>query len=79
MSARWADTDDADRKYRAARDEAQRRANETGYDHGIEVNNLFREFHVFMLPKKGNRYGHELRCEVVWCADYDKIQPGHGP
>lgn len=64
-------------EYREARAKAQRTANATGYDFGIE-RNLF-GWSVFMLPKRENRYGHELRCEVVHCESIDKCKPGHGP
>jgi hypothetical protein len=65
------------RAYRAARAEAQSKANATGYDHGIERNAI--GWSVFMLPQKQNRYGHELRCEVVSCEHLDRRQKGHGP
>jgi hypothetical protein len=32
-----------------------------------------------MLPQRKNRYGFELRCEVVECENLDRCQPGHGP
>lgn len=51
--------------YRTARAEAQRKANELGFDHGLEANDLFRTWHVFLLPEPKNRCGYELRCEVV--------------
>lgn len=35
----------------------------TGRDYGIEKNAF--GFAVFMLPRPENRFGHELRCEVV--------------
>lgn len=75
----WAYTEAGTANYRAARAEAQKRADETGFDYGIERNDLFKEFRVFMLPQKSNRTGHELRCEVVSCADLSKCQRGHGP
>lgn len=65
--------------YPAARADAQKRADETGCDHGLEWNAVCREFHVFMLPQKRNRYGHELRCEVVYPTNLDKTREGHGP
>jgi hypothetical protein len=70
---------DLDTRYRDARSDAQARANETGYDYGIELNELFKTWHVFMLPMKKHRCGHELRCEVVMCDDVKKCRPGHGP
>ncbi len=65
----WTQTDDGFAKYKAAREDAQKKANET---------DLFKSFHVFMLPKRVNRCGHELRCEVVSCEILEKCQPGHG-
>jgi len=75
----WRSTPEGREKYRAARERAQALANELGFDHGLEANDVFREFRVFMLPAKANRYGFELRCEVVMCGYLDKCQPGHGP
>jgi len=75
----WRNTAEGDTKYRAARAKAQQSANETGYDYGLEANDVFREFSVFMLPQKQNRCGHELRCEVVSSERLERCQPGHGP
>lgn len=75
----WKETDDGRRKYASAREEAQRKANANGFDHGIEANDTFREFVVFILPQKVNRRGFELRCEVVSCDDVARCQAGHGP
>lgn len=74
----WTMTPEGDEKYRAARREAQDAANRDGFDRGLERNDLFKSFHVFMLPRRENRYGHELRCEVVSCEDLTKCQVGHG-
>ena len=63
--------------YQHQRAIAQAQANATGYDYGVEK--LGREYNVFMLPQKRNRYGHERQCEVVMCDDMSKCQPGHGP
>jgi len=65
--------------YKQARASAQAKANETGYDHGLELNTVFKTWNVFMLPCKRNRYGHELRCEVVSCEHLNRCKPGHGP
>jgi hypothetical protein len=65
--AAWRDTPAGRAAYLAARDEAQAKANETGYDYGLEANDIFKQWRVFMLPRKENRTGHELRCEVVSC------------
>jgi len=75
----WLETDEGQARYRAARAEAQKRANETGFDIGLERNDLFKTFSTFMLPRRENRTGHELRCEVVSCENLDRCQPGHGP
>jgi hypothetical protein len=73
------DTAKMNELYRAARADAQARANELGYDHGLEWNAIFKHFHVFMLPQKRNRYGFELRCEVVYPERLENCKPGHGP
>lgn len=56
---------DERRSYLIVRTEAQARADETGADFGVEFNKLTREWTFFMLPCPQNRYGFELRCEVV--------------
>lgn len=63
--------------YAEARAEAQRLANEFGYDYGVEAH-VF-GFHHFMLPQARHRFGHELRCEIVHPENLAKCQPGHGP
>ena len=75
----WQSTPAGREKYKAARAEAQRKADEFGYDQGLEANDLFQSFHVFMLPSAKHRCGHELRCEVVHPTNLDKCKPGHGP
>lgn len=75
----WRDTPAGIEAYRAARAEAQARANEYGYDHGMEPNDFYKSWRFFMLPPKHYRYGHETQCEVVMCEDLDKCRPGHGP
>lgn len=77
--APWSQTPASSVAYTAARAEAQRKANETGYDYGLEANDLFREWRSFMLPQKQNRRGHELMCEVVSCEVLDRCKYGHGP
>jgi hypothetical protein len=64
--------------YRVARAEAQKRANEFGYDYGLEKNKLFNTYTVFILPRMENRCGHELRCEVISAEDIKVQRPGHG-
>lgn len=73
----WRSTPEGHAKYVAARAEAQREADKFGYDYGIEANDLFKSFHVFMLPSAQHRSGHELRCEVVHPMNPET--PGHGP
>lgn len=64
--------------YHECRAAAQREANATGFDFGLEHNKLFREYVFFMLPDRQHRSGHELRCEVVSPENIGKTQPGHG-
>lgn len=63
-------------KYEEAKKEAQAKANETGRDYGVHKHAF--GYSCFGLPQKKNRFGHELRCEVVSCMDYNKQQIGHG-
>lgn len=65
--------------YHAARAEAQRAANADGCDRGLEWNEIFKTWRSFMLPARANRFGYELRVEVVSCEDLSKCPPGHGP
>jgi hypothetical protein len=65
-----------DDEYRTVRAEAQRRANQSGVDYGVEK--LGGHYRYFMLPQKKNRTGHELRCEVVMPELIEKTMPGHG-
>jgi len=65
------------RDYATVRAAAQRKANETGFDHGVERDAF--GFRSFMLPRRENRYGHETRCEVVSCEQLGRCQEGHGP
>ena len=75
----WRSTPEGHAKYQAARAEAQQKANELGYDYGLEANDLFKSFHVFMLPAAQYRAGHELRCEVVHPMTMTTTKAGHGP
>ena len=77
-SPAWRDTSAGHALYLQRRADAQARANATGFDHGLEANDVFRDFHVRMLPRRENRYGHELAVEVVHPEDLAKTQPGHG-
>lgn len=52
--------------YRDARAHALAQANATGFSHGIEKVTMFgKGWRVFPLPRPENRFGFELRCEVV--------------
>jgi hypothetical protein len=63
--------------YTLARQEAQRLADKTGFDYGVE--SLGGSYRFFRLPKRKFRQGYELRCEVVSCTDLLRCAPGHGP
>jgi hypothetical protein len=78
-STAWRHTPEGDAKYRAARAEAQLKANASGYDFGVEANDIFKNFNVMMLPSVENRSGYELRVEVVHPEDLSKTRRGHGP
>ena len=61
----WQRTESGNAKYRAARAEAQKKANELRMDVGLEANHLFQSYTSYLLPSEANRSGHELRCEVI--------------
>jgi hypothetical protein len=67
---------DDDARYHQVRDQAQAAANLTGFDYGVEK--LGNTWRYFMLPKKQNRTGYELRCEVVSAEQINHQRPGHG-
>ena len=75
----WSQTPAGLDAYRTARSSAQEKCNADGCDRGIEANDIFRQWHVFMLPQRNHRSGHELRCEVVSCERINHCQTGHGP
>lgn len=64
--------------YVNAREEAQRAANASGLDYGVERNEAGGYF-AHCLPRREHRRGFELRCEVVSCEDLERCAPGHGP
>lgn len=66
-------------EYQEARRQAQAIANQTGFDVGLERNELFGTWSWRMLPAAQYRAGHELRVEVVSCENLEKCQKGHGP
>ena len=65
--------------YDETRAVAQKVANETGLDVGMERDELYGNWYFRVLPQKRNRFGRELLCEVVSCEILAKIAPGHGP
>jgi hypothetical protein len=69
------------KRYEQVKAEAQDLANLYGFDYGVEKCGFPErpEYRYFMLPRRENRYGFELRCEVVSCTDLSKCRPGHGP
>lgn len=64
--------------YSEARRDAQQKADETGYDHGV-AKDAFGEYGVRMLSRWEHRFGSDLRCEVVSCSTLANCKPGHGP
>ena len=75
----WRNSDKGRASYLEARNNAQRQADEFGYDYGLEGNDVFKTWSTFMLPQRQNRTGHELRCEVVSPMRLENCKPGHGP
>lgn len=65
------------KSYNEMKNYAQQRADETGYDFGIQK--LGQEYSVFMLPEKKYRFGRDLKCEVVMCTKLERCEKGHGP
>lgn len=63
--------------YQEASQAAQKAADTTGFDHGVEK--IGSEYRFWILPPKGRRFGFELKCEVRYCSDLNKCRPGHGP
>jgi len=63
--------------YEQAKERAQRLANLSGCDYGIEQ--LGNYWHVFLLPARAHRSGYALRCEVVTCEVVQDRRLGHGP
>lgn len=75
----WRTSPKGDEMYREKKARAQEDANRTGYDYGIEANDVCQIFTSFMLPRREYRFGFETRCEVVSCTDIEKCAEGHGP
>ncbi len=74
----WAASPAGIQAYRDALLEAQKKANDLRMDHGITLNDVFKCFHVNLLPAAQYRCGSELTCEVVHPLGV-KPRPGHGP
>ncbi len=64
--------------YTAVRNWTQLQANATGFDYGM-AKGLLGEWVCWMLPKRKNRFGRDLQCEVVSCEVLTHCRPGHGP
>ena len=64
--------------YEEARAAAQKMADATGMDVGLELNPIFKTWSHRLLPRRENRRGFELRIEVVSPVDVEKTQSGHG-
>jgi len=58
---------------------AQREANASGISRGIEkpVPPCKSEWTVIVLPRPQNRFGHELRCQVVATEHVDRVARGY--
>lgn len=65
--------------YTTTRAAAQRAANFDGMDRGLEWCSLSNAYRSFVLPQRQNRFGFELRCEVVSCENLERCAKGHGP
>lgn len=76
--AAWRDTLDGRAKYEVARRAAQAKADAIGFDYGIQPNDASQEWWTFLLPRRENRFGFELRCEVVSPSGLANTWPGHG-
>jgi hypothetical protein len=60
--------------YEEAFAHASKLADESGMSRGLEK--LSAEFRVFLLPEPHNRFGFELRCQVVTSTN-NKVAPGY--
>lgn len=62
------------RTYEQAWSAAYAMAAKTGIDVGIELSNVLHPhgYRTFFLPKKENRSGHEIQCEVVLAPPRDE-------
>ena len=63
--------------YAEAIEQAQQRADASGRDYGVAHNALLHGYYVVPLPRRENRYGAEVRCEIVCPSTW--AEPGHGP
>lgn len=67
----------SDMTYKQARAAAQSQANSMLMEVGIERTSLG-GYTWFLLPRPENRYGHELRCEVVTPVTNTLDKPSSG-
>lgn len=66
------------KSYGEAFKHAQESANEGGISYGIEKPvPPFNEWNVLMLPRPQNRFGYELRCQVVATEHADRVARGY--
>jgi hypothetical protein len=59
---------------------AQALADETGCDHGVRRSIVYDGGYSppFRLPGARDRYGIDIDCEVIRCANPVTMRPGHG-
>ncbi len=84
--AAWHNSPEGVAAYKHAFDEACRRANELGMDHGLEFNGcmhggriVYGGWFVRLLPAKQYRFGADHTCAVIHPVDLGRTLPGHGP
>lgn len=64
--------------YKEAFAHAQKEANASGMSRGIEKPvPPYNEWNVITLPRPQNRFGHELRCQVVATEHVDRVARGY--
>lgn len=76
--AAWHNSAEGRARYKAALDEAQRRANALGMDHGLEFYAALKTWSVRLLPAKQYRFGGDHTCAVIHPYDLARTLPGHG-
>lgn len=75
----WRDTPEGRAKYVERRAQAQMSANSDGFDRLLTKNDFAKDFFVYILPRRENRFGRDLDGEVVMCESIARCQIGHGP